>query len=343
MKKILLLLFIILLLNIGSGLGQECLTVSEGLKIDDNTLLCRDTYFITSSIEVIKDNITIDCNNAEIIGNKENAGIEIESREGLIVKNCNISNFETGISIKDSKGIELINNIISDNINGVFIINSQDYSIEENIYLNNINDFFNISSEGEEKIPPVQQPEQQIITETELQIQLEHESNQLFSELKQSFEKYINISKDNIRINRTFEYDEAANITTVKIIISTAGEAVNVTYYEKIPKCFAIYAKEVIFIDADYKIIHDDIIVKWDVSQISKEKIIEYAINKKIIEDCEKLFEGFGFGEIYEETKKKNYLRNTILILLSIIIIASVILYKNKKIAGNKYMKQYKP
>jgi len=341
MKKILLLLFIILLSN--SGLGQECLTVSEGLKIDGNTFLCRDTYFITSSIEVIKDNITIDCNNAEIIGNKENAGIEIESREGLIVKNCNISNFETGISIKDSKGIELINNIISDNVNGVFIINSQNYSLEENVYLGNIRDVFNVSSQGEEKIPPLQQPEQQIITETELQIQLEHESNQLFSELKQRFEKYINTSKDNIRINRTFEYDEAANITTVKIIISAERDAVNVTYYEKIPKCFAIYAKEVIFIDADYKIIHDDIIIKWDVSQISKEKIIEYAVNKKIAEDCEKLFKGFGFGEIYKETKQENNVKNTILILLTIIIIASVILYKNKKIPGNKYMKQYKP
>jgi len=331
MKKILLLLLIILLSN--NGFAQECLRVSEGLKIDDNTVLCRDTYFITSSIEIIKDNITIDCNNAEIIGNKKDVGIKIESRQGLIIKNCNISNFGTGISIKDSKGIELINNIISDNVNGVFIINSQDYSLEENVYLNNIKDVFNVSYIAEEQPQP--QPEQ-IITQTELQIQLEHESEQLFNDLKQRFERYINSSKENIRINRTFEYDEATNTTTVKVIISADREAMNLSYYEKIPKCFTIYAKDIIFKDTNFKVIHDDIIIYWDISHIEKDKIIEYMVKKKISKDCEEMFEGFGFAAQIKETKSTHYkkLYGAIIFLIVFIIILAV--YKRREI--NNYI-----
>ncbi|MEA3515025.1 MAG: NosD domain-containing protein [Nanoarchaeota archaeon] len=319
MKKILLLLFIILLSN--SGLGKECLTVSEGLKIDDNTLLCRDTYFITTSIEIIKDNITIDCNNAEIIGNKENAGIKIESREGLIVKNCNISNFETGISIKDSKGIELINNIISNNINGVFIINSQNYSLEENIYLNNIKDVFNVSYATEKE--PIQQPEQQIITE--FQIQLEHESNQLFSELKQSFEKYINTSNDNILINRTIIYNATDNSTTIRISITPKITAINYSYYEKIPKCMAIYAKEIVFKDTNYEVIVDDPVIRWNFAEpLVQEEIISYKIKKMLSEDCKKLLKGFGFATEFKE--EKGYTSIILGILITISTIA-VVLY----------------
>jgi len=322
--------------------AQECKDISGGDKIKSDTLLCSDIYVLETGVEIIENDVNLDCNFATLEGYGLSTGAKIKSKENIIIKNCNFSNFESGIFIEKSKNITLINNIFSYNLNGIFISNSRDIVLENNTYYNNGKDVLNLTMEEEEQ-PPIEEQQQQTITQTELQIQQEHESNQLFSDLKQRFERYVNTSKENILLNRTFEYDEASNTTTVKIIISVSKEAVNFTYYEKIPKCFAIYAKEVVFKDTEFKVIHDDIIVRWDVSQISKEKIIEYAVNKKIFKDCEKLFEGFGFGERYEKTKKRNYAKNTVLILLSIIIIASVMFYQNKKIAKNKYVRRYKP
>ncbi len=332
-------LLIILVLLTSAAYAQECVRIIGGERINSSTLLCKGTYLIDTTIEITSDNIFLDCDMAQLKGTSPISAIIVEGKSGVRIRNCNISGFNNAIYLSNANENSITGNIITDNNNGIVLQNSPDNLIEQNTFQNNIRDIFNFTVELPEQEP---QPEQ-IISQTQLQIQQEHESNQLFNDLKQRFEKYINTSKENILINRTFEYDEASNTTTVKIIISVSKEAVNFTYYEKIPKCFAIYTKEVVFKDTGFRVIHDDIIVRWDVSQISKEKIIEYAINKKIFKDCEELFEGFGFGEIYEETKKKNYAKNTFLIILSIIIIASVMFYKNKKIAKNKYVKRYKP
>ena len=326
MKRILLLLFIILLSN--SGFAQECLRVSEGLSIDDNAVLCRDTYFITSSIEVIKDNITIDCNNAAIIGNKENAGIKMESREGLIIKNCNISNFETGISIEDSRGIELINNIISNNINGIFIINSRDYSLTDNVYLNNIKDVLNVSFiEEEEELDP--EPQQK--TETEIIVELEENTTAVFNEIKELFSQYINQSEEIITINRTFFYNETENSTTVKITITPKATAINYSYYEKIPKCMAMYAKEVIFRETNFKVIVDDPLIMWSFAELPSERERSYKVYKQLSEDCKSLLEGFGIATGFEEAEARDYSTIILTIIISVLIVLGVITIKRMR------------
>ncbi|GEM_PF-6189607 len=94
-----------------------------------NYLLTRD--IITTSwncFRINSDNITLDCAGKSIIGPGENgdnmadAGIFSSIQQGLVVKNCNVSNFEYGIFFGGINKSKIENSVLNDNEKGGLLI-----------------------------------------------------------------------------------------------------------------------------------------------------------------------------------------------------------------------------
>jgi len=115
-------------------------TVCNGGKIFIN-----DSAAFNEEIEIVKDNIILDCNNATIDGNKtKGIGMWIIAKNTTI-KNCIVKNFVYGMVLDTSSGDTLINNTLTSNAHGIYVfysqstnnlINNSIFSNEYGIYLN---------------------------------------------------------------------------------------------------------------------------------------------------------------------------------------------------------------
>lgn len=81
-----------------------------GLKINQDTKLEPQVYFLPEGITIDADNATLDGNGATIIGiNKTGQGINVSGRKNITIKNLRILNFYHGVSVKKSEKIEIHN------------------------------------------------------------------------------------------------------------------------------------------------------------------------------------------------------------------------------------------
>lgn len=85
--------------------------------IDKDTVLDQD---IIGSVEITADDIILDCNGYQIIGPGV-YGIYLIYRNGIIIKNCNISNFSYGIYLSNSHNNVLIGNTTTNNYIGIYL------------------------------------------------------------------------------------------------------------------------------------------------------------------------------------------------------------------------------
>jgi len=91
-----------------------CIPPSDNFVIEKDTLFCKGTYNVNDSgnkgvLIINSSNITLDCNNATIIGNGSGVGIFNNGFNNVIIKNCNISNYNVGTELKNA-----VNNTIQD-------------------------------------------------------------------------------------------------------------------------------------------------------------------------------------------------------------------------------------
>jgi hypothetical protein len=109
-----------------NGPNGNCTFLRDDEKIVRDTILCDYTYEINDSnyysvIEFTDDSLELDCNGAEIIGNNSGTGIEVDSFEEIIIKNCNISNYEIGIDFYDVDQAKIRNTFLSNNNKGILL------------------------------------------------------------------------------------------------------------------------------------------------------------------------------------------------------------------------------
>ena len=90
---------------------------------------------LNKGIEVIQNNITLDCDGHNIDGYGTNIGVglKVSYKSSISVINCNISNFVNGVYFVHSDDNNLINNNISNNIDGIIL-----KLCDSNILTNNI-------------------------------------------------------------------------------------------------------------------------------------------------------------------------------------------------------------
>lgn len=126
--------YTILSINTCQELNQTGTTYTLNENINVNDATC---FTITT------DNITLDCQDNNIMGNNNTAfdGISINARNNVSLTNCNIQGFGTGIKLQNSDNLNLVNiDSSSNNGSGILIFhtnnsNFEDITVNENRYV----------------------------------------------------------------------------------------------------------------------------------------------------------------------------------------------------------------
>ncbi|PKP52540.1 MAG: hypothetical protein CVT90_02590, partial [Candidatus Altiarchaeales archaeon HGW-Altiarchaeales-3] len=92
--------------RIDEATGSVC--PGYGVDITDNEIY-------NETISLFGNNITLNCNNAQLIGNGEGIGIHILSSDNSKVENCIIKNYATGLLLSYSTKVTLHNNSMENN------------------------------------------------------------------------------------------------------------------------------------------------------------------------------------------------------------------------------------
>ena len=158
------LLFLLLtLLCVPSALAvtRSCTRTLDPPRIDQDTRLCADNY-APDGISIIRSNIELDCGTAVLRGKFASAGLTIQGRENVTIKDCQLANYDIGILIKGSKnivirGINLLRNQIGLKLidsSGIVVENGYDISLQKPIQLinskGNVFSYSNKRLEGEQ-------------------------------------------------------------------------------------------------------------------------------------------------------------------------------------------------
>ncbi|HNV96694.1 MAG TPA: FN3 associated domain-containing protein [bacterium] len=109
-----------------------------GSTISENFTLTQDINCannIPVAFNVGSNNITIDCNGYSINGSSDtnDYGIQINSKTGVVIKNCKINNFSRGINLLNTTSSTFYNNELNNTVN----------AYEDEVSLNNSWDFNN--------------------------------------------------------------------------------------------------------------------------------------------------------------------------------------------------------
>ena len=161
MRKLVVLCLLFVLLPMASAI---CVIPSENLEIKQAAVFCSGTYNLENGIKIVNDNLIVDCNNFILTGNGIGYGILLKDRQNVVVKNCNISNYEIGIYLDNSSNNILKNNYLTRNKFGIALQDSAANDIDDNNFSDNIQDkmIVNISLQKEKMEEPI--PSKKVIT-----------------------------------------------------------------------------------------------------------------------------------------------------------------------------------
>ncbi|MFH1439197.1 MAG: NosD domain-containing protein [Candidatus Woesearchaeota archaeon] len=137
-KPIILFFLIISSLIITSFVSAYDCVVPTNDKILNDVLFCEGSYYIPDGLN-LDDGVTVDCNNAEIVGDGSTQGVFLDDQKDITIKNCLFKNFFEGIVILDSKNIFITSNTLVNNTNGVRVYTSKNIKVNKNIVRDNIN------------------------------------------------------------------------------------------------------------------------------------------------------------------------------------------------------------
>ena len=131
MKQQSVLMVLLLLLLPWPILGQSMGT----LMITEDTTLTENHQ---GNIMVGANGVTLDCDGFTVSGTGSGNGIELTSRSGVTVKNCNVEGFRRGFRISDSSNNTFTENVSGNNgRHGFRMANSSNNTFTENISENN--------------------------------------------------------------------------------------------------------------------------------------------------------------------------------------------------------------
>jgi parallel beta-helix repeat protein len=120
-----------LLLASGVVVASQAEATSGTMSVTTDTTL---TEGHEGSITVDVDNVTLDCDGHVVTGPGSGLGIKVgESRTGVTVKNCEVTNFTDGIHVTESNDITLVNNNAHHNgSNGIMLNQSNGNTVTGN-------------------------------------------------------------------------------------------------------------------------------------------------------------------------------------------------------------------
>lgn len=398
-KFLLILIFIVFKLHTANAL---CIVPENLIQIAKNSTFCYGTYNIPEGIQIINDNIALDCNNSVISGSFVSKGISIDSKNSIIIKNCIIKNYENGIYLKNSTNTLIKNNNLSKNNIGINLINAFENNVENNyddsrLYpLNLINSKFNVffyqninlggneycnenTCDSVNKKSPcvdndnycslscnqlndndclleINKSVEKINNETNFVIETqiwtpekiykksikiknpeisEKEISEIFERI---FNKYYNITKENLNIERSLYYNKTENLTKISLSIVPKKILYNLSVYENIPKCMAENVADILFYERNFEVIESEPLIVWKFPIVDGIKDISYKVKGAVSEECRDLLKVFGIATGFENFRKtdivyqENYIKVIMpLLFLSMIIIGLIFILKPRK------------
>ena len=123
--------------------------LSQCGNINNNIILTQNVTVNGTCFTVIADNVEIDCNNYQILGNGAGSGIDISSRSGTTIKNCHLENFANGIYGASSTLATINSTNITSTTEGIYFSGGSNSTIVDNyIYENSRGIYFTSTSEG---------------------------------------------------------------------------------------------------------------------------------------------------------------------------------------------------
>ncbi|MBI2657349.1 right-handed parallel beta-helix repeat-containing protein [Candidatus Woesearchaeota archaeon] len=321
-----------------------CITPSSNLEIKNDSVLCSGTHILDKGISVSADSINLDCSGSALVGSGIGYGILLDGRNNVKIQNCNISNFEIGIYLDSTNSSVITNNHLANNKFGIALYNSFGNDFDNNFLSGNVDNsisYFpapaiaakegNKSIEKEGKSPPGE------IMKEVIRVKNPFLSEEEVSrEVDMIFSKYFNFTEENLEIRREISYNESDGSTSISLHLKPKKALINVSVYDKIPKCVSEYANRIFFETAGYEIIENDPLIMWAFARIENEKEVSYKVFKRLGDECKELLLAFGIAAGFEGEKaakepeeKKPYM--TISAVAVVLLLALFLISRRKK------------
>lgn len=131
------------LTNDDGSLSVDCPVITEDTKLTGDLTCTGETGIVIGA-----DHITLDCNTHFINGTGVGAGVDVDSHQDIVIKNCNITNFYYGIRLVNTTNVDIIeeNNIEFNDFYGVYLFSSTDTLINDSTIIDDNNGVYMISS-----------------------------------------------------------------------------------------------------------------------------------------------------------------------------------------------------
>lgn len=316
-----------------------CITPTENAEIKENAVFCSGTYNLQSGVNVVNDNIIVDCNNSILTGNGVGYGILLNKRRNIIVKNCNISNYEIGIYLDSANNSIINNNYLTKNKFGIASFNSFGNSIDNNFLAGNLDDkisYIPLSLIEEKEALQAGKKEEtnnpQKIMEEVIRIKKPFLNEaDVLGEVNLILDRYFNITQENLEIKRTVLYNESDKSTRIILNLKPKKVLINLSVYELIPKCISTYVNQILFEAGGYEVVKKDPLIMWSFSMLGNEEELSYKVFKNIDNDCKSLLLSFGIAAEFKEFEEaKGQGKNTnhaAFLIIGIILIILVLYY----------------
>jgi len=121
----------------GSLLEIEYTTGSVGCEdISTDTVLTKNLTSSGTCINIVADDVELNCAGHTITGDGTGFGVNIENRENVTVRDCTIKNYEEGIRYIHSKDSAFRRNRIYNAVRAMFMDPTSNTIVEDNIYTN---------------------------------------------------------------------------------------------------------------------------------------------------------------------------------------------------------------
>ena len=124
---------------------MPCTVPTDDMNITTDTIFCPGIYSLPNGVNVIANNILLNCNNAQLTGTGT-YGVDVHNRNNVTVKNCKLSGYNMGIGVYSTTNSSITSNLVSGGQYGIRVFGSSGNEFKKNNATTHIQSCFSIIS-----------------------------------------------------------------------------------------------------------------------------------------------------------------------------------------------------
>lgn len=132
-RGLLIILAFLLVIPSTFAASRTCAQLTDPAVVYQSMTLCAENYYphdYPEGVRIGADNVVFDCGTSVMHGSFKNAGLVIEKRKNVTIKNCQVANYDVGILIKGSQGVTILDSRLLRNMIGLKLIDSSGVVVE---------------------------------------------------------------------------------------------------------------------------------------------------------------------------------------------------------------------